>query len=166
MTRTIALGFVLALALVPAACSKSDDTSNTASTADNAAATAASSAPVAAATSSSASSNTASASDGAGVYTTNCSSCHQTNGAGVPGAFPPLALNPVVNGDPSKLIHIVKYGLSGKVMVNGQAYDGTMPNWGQSLSDAQIASVVTYVRASWGNKASAVSAADVSAVSK
>jgi mono/diheme cytochrome c family protein len=165
MKRTIALGFVLALALAPAACSKSDDASNAANTADNAA-SAASAAPVAAATSSSASANTASASDGAGVYTTNCSSCHQTNGAGVPGAFPPLALNPVVNGDPAKLIHIVKYGLSGKVMVNGQAYDGTMPNWGQSLSDAQIASVVTYVRASWGNKASAVSAAGVGAVAK
>jgi mono/diheme cytochrome c family protein len=103
---------------------------------------------------------------GASTFTTNCASCHQAGGKGLAGSFPPLAGNPVVTGDPKTVIHIVKYGLSGKIMVGPDAYNGIMPPWGSQLSDAQIAGVVTYIRTSWGNKASAVTAADVSAVTK
>ena len=106
------------------------------------------------------------ASDGAKVYTTNCSSCHQATGAGVPGTFPPLANNPVVTGDPTKLIHIIKYGLTGKIAVNGTDYNGQMPNWNTQLSDADIANVATYVRSSWGNKAGPITTAQVKAVAK
>jgi mono/diheme cytochrome c family protein len=105
----------------------------------------------------------ASAAAGAKVYTTNCSSCHQANGKGQPGVFPPLAGNPVVTGDASKVIHIVKNGLSGKISVNGTTYNGQMPAWKSTLSDADIASVITYIRSSWGNKAGAVTAAQVTA---
>ncbi|MGR4065988.1 MAG: c-type cytochrome [Vulcanimicrobiaceae bacterium] len=109
----------------------------------------------------------ASASDGGKVYTTNCSSCHQAQGQGVPGTFPPLAGNPVVTGDPKNLIHIVKFGLTGKVSVAGHDYNGQMPAWGKgTLSDADVAAVVTYIRSSWGNKAGAVSTADVTAVAQ
>ena len=106
------------------------------------------------------------ASDGAKVYQTNCSSCHQATGQGVPGTFPPLAGNPAVDADAKTVIHIVKYGLNGKINVKGQSYNGMMPAWGQQLSDADIASVITYVRSSWGNHGSAVTADQVKAVSK
>jgi cbb3-type cytochrome c oxidase subunit III len=103
------------------------------------------------------------AADGAKVYDTNCSSCHGATGQGSPGAFPPLALNPVVTGDAGKVIHIVKGGLTGSISVNGHAYNGTMPAWGSQLSNGDIAAAVTYIRSSWGNKASAVTEAQVAA---
>lgn len=106
------------------------------------------------------------AGNGAKVYQTNCSSCHQVNGEGSPGAFPPLAGNPVVTGDPAKVIHIVKFGLSGAVTVNGKTFNGMMPAWGTQLSNADIAAALTYVRSSWGNKASAITEAQVAGVSK
>ncbi|MGC2129555.1 MAG: cytochrome c, partial [Candidatus Aquilonibacter sp.] len=71
-----------------------------------------------------------------------------------------------VTGDPSVVIHIVKYGLNGKVSVKGSDYNGMMPAWEQSLSDADIASIVTYVRSAWGNQASAVTQAEVTAVAQ
>jgi mono/diheme cytochrome c family protein len=100
------------------------------------------------------------------VYAANCSSCHQANGQGVAGAFPPLAGNAIVNGDATKVIHIVKYGLTGPVQVAGKSYNGQMPAWSPQISDGDIASVITYIRSSWGNKASAVTAAQVTAATK
>jgi len=84
----------------------------------------------------------------------------------VQGTFPPLAGNPVVTGDPAKVIHIVKYGLSGSVKVSGATYNGMMPAWGQQLSNADIASVVTYIRSAWENKAGPVTPAQVGSVTK
>ncbi len=110
--------------------------------------------------------NGAAANDGGKLYTQNCSSCHQPNGQGVAGTFPPLAGNATVTADPSVVIRIVKYGLNGKVSVKGTDYNGMMPAWGQSLSNADIASIITYVRSAWGNKASAVTQAEVTAVSQ
>lgn len=98
------------------------------------------------------------------VYTTNCTSCHQTNGKGQPGVFPPLAGNALVTGDPAKVISIVKNGLSGKITVNGQTYNGQMPAWKATLNNNDIAAVVTYIRSAWGNKGSAVTPAQAAAV--
>jgi mono/diheme cytochrome c family protein len=148
---------LVASAVALSACSNS---ANSAANADNDAAAAASTAPAATAA---VAQNGASANDGAGVYSTNCSSCHQTNGAGLPGAFPPLAMNPLVTGDPKAVVHIVKFGLHGKIQVGSQSYNGMMPAWGQNLSDGQLASVVTFIRSSWGNHAGAVTTADVAA---
>ena len=103
------------------------------------------------------------AADGAKVYDTNCSSCHGAMGQGSPGAFPPLAGNPVVVGDAGKVIHIVKGGLTGSVTVKGHTYNGTMPAWGTQLSNGAIAAAITFVRSSWGNKAAAVTEAQVAA---
>ena len=108
--------------------------------------------------------NPASASDGGAVYLANCASCHQANGQGVPGAFPPLAGNPAVTGNPVAVIAIVKGGLDGKISVNGRIYSGIMPRWRGVLSDDQIAAVVTYIRGSWKNQAPPVSLADVQSV--
>ncbi|PFH10387.1 cytochrome c oxidase subunit 2 [Collimonas sp. PA-H2] len=79
------------------------------------------------------------------VYTANCAACHQASGKGVPGAFPPLDGDPVVNGPRAGQINVV---LNGKV-------DGAMqmPAWKAVLSDTEIAAVITYTRNNWSNKA-------------
>ncbi|MHB8703428.1 MAG: c-type cytochrome [Candidatus Tyrphobacter sp.] len=82
------------------------------------------------------------------VYSTNCSSCHQDRGQGMPGTFPPLAGNPVVTGSAANVIHIVKDGLAGQITVNGVDYSGQMPAWGQTLSNDDVAAVITYIRGS------------------
>ncbi len=99
--------------------------------------------------------------DGKAVYSKNCSSCHQATGQGLTGTFPPLAKNAVVTGDPSKVIHILLNGLNGPIKVNGASYNNAMPPWKGTLSNAEIAAVITYIRSSWGNKASAVTEAQV-----
>ena len=104
----------------------------------------------------------ASAGNGSKVFQTNCSSCHGATGQGLTGAFPPLANNPTVTGDPNKVIGIVLGGLHGSITVNGGTYNGTMPAWKGTLSNADVADVITYIRESLGNnKASAVTQAQV-----
>jgi ubiquinol-cytochrome c reductase cytochrome b subunit len=99
---------------------------------------------------------------GAKLYSVNCSSCHGAEGQGLPGSFPPLANNPVVTGDPDKVIGIVLDGLHGRIAVNGKTYDGTMPPWKETLSTASVAAVITYIRGSLGkNHAPAVTTAQV-----
>lgn len=100
---------------------------------------------------------------GAEVYAT-CSACHQANGQGVPGAFPPLAGSEWVNGKGDVPIAIVLHGLQGPLTVKGQKYNGVMAPWGTTFNDDQIAAVVTYIRSQWGNKAPAVTKADVARV--
>lgn len=92
---------------------------------------------------------------GTQVYTTNCSSCHQANGQGIPSAFPPLAghLPAVYSADGGRdyLIHVLLYGLQGEISVSGQTYNGVMPAWAQ-LSDEQIAAVLNHELTSWENE--------------
>jgi mono/diheme cytochrome c family protein len=95
------------------------------------------------------------------IYSANCSACHNANGSGTPGVFPPLASNPVVTGSPDKVIDAVKNGLTGETTVSGKSYNGSMPAWKGKLSDAEIADVITYIRSSWGNNAGAVTEAQV-----
>jgi ubiquinol-cytochrome c reductase cytochrome c subunit len=106
----------------------------------------------------------ASVSSGETVYTANCSSCHGAQGTGQPDVFPPLAHNPIVTGSPETLVRIVNDGVTSEITVNGSKYHGTMPGWKGTLTSEQIAGVITYIRAAWGNGASAVTPADVSAV--
>ena len=106
------------------------------------------------------------ASDGKAVFDTNCSTCHGGNGQGQPGVFPPLAGNTEVTAkDPKPIIGIVLHGLNVPKTIMGKQYSGGMPSW-SSLSNADIAAVLTYVRSAWGNKASAVTEAEVAAVRK
>lgn len=95
---------------------------------------------------------------GAIVYDTRCSSCHQPAGQGLPGAFPPLAGDPVVLAeDPTRHVEIVLFGLSGQA-IGGTAYVSPMPGWAESLSDLEVAAVVNHERTSWGNSAPPVTA--------
>lgn len=88
---------------------------------------------------------------------TQCQACHQSNGQGVTGAFPPLDGSERVLGHPAAFTRILLHGLAGEVIVKGESYNGNMPAWGEQMSDEQIAAVMTYVRKSWSNDAGAVS---------
>ena len=153
---------IIAIGLL-AACAKGGDSSSASASSEPSAVASAAAATTAAAAPAE---NGVAANDGAKVYQQNCSSCHQPTGAGISGTFPPLAGNDTVTGDAAKVIHIVKYGLSGSLSVHGTTYNGMMPAWSQQLSNKDVASVVTYIRSAWGNKASAVSEADVAGVSQ
>lgn len=98
------------------------------------------------------------AADGAQVFASRCASCHQATGAGLPGVFPPLAGAEWVNGDAKTVAHILLLGINGKISVAGATFNGTMPAFGTTLSDAEIAAVASHVRASFGNKSSALTA--------
>lgn len=96
--------------------------------------------------------------DGQALYGQNCAGCHQANGQGLSGAFPPLAGSKVVTGDGAYLARVVLFGLQGPITVKGQNYNGNMPALGGVLNDAQMAALLTYIRGAWDNKAAAVSA--------
>lgn len=93
----------------------------------------------------------------------NCTTCHQADGQGVAEVYPPLAGSEWVNGPEQVLVRILLHGLGGPIEVQGKPYEGEMPAWGQ-LKDEQIAAVLTYVRASWGNSAPPVSAETVATI--
>ncbi|MCC6809505.1 MAG: nitrite reductase, copper-containing [Deltaproteobacteria bacterium] len=95
---------------------------------------------------------------GKALYQANCAMCHQQNGEGLPGAFPPLAasdfLNQIANKNRVELVSTVLKGRSGKITVNGKEYNGIMtPVAG--LSDTDLATLLTWVSNQWGNKAPA-----------
>jgi mono/diheme cytochrome c family protein len=89
--------------------------------------------------------------DGKSLFARNCAACHQANGKGIPGAFPALAGNGFVQGAPGEVATVLLKGRGG------------MPDFSGSLDDAEIAQVLSYVRASWGNSAAALSAQEVGA---
>lgn len=105
-------------------------------------------------------------SKGMQVYTSRCASCHQYNGLGLGQEYPPLVNTDWVTGDKGRLIRVILGGLSGEIEVDGQKYNGSMPPWGDFLDDQQIASMLSYIRSSWGNNASNITTEEVSLVRK
>lgn len=99
--------------------------------------------------------------DGAAVFASLCVACHQANGQGLPGVFPPLSGSEWVTGKDSTVAAIVLHGVTGRLSVKGSTYNGAMPAFGAQLSDEQMAAILTYVRSQWGNQAAAVSAETV-----
>jgi mono/diheme cytochrome c family protein len=100
---------------------------------------------------------------GAELFRVTCANCHQANGEGVPGAFPPLANDPVVDGDATAHAQVVLFGLSGKT-INGVKYAASMPAWGNQLSDDEVAVIMNYERSTWGNNAAPITPQQVAAV--
>lgn len=96
------------------------------------------------------------------LFVKTCFVCHQFNGAGVPGAFPPLARSDFLTGNLEAAIKAVVEGLSGQIVVLGKKYNGAMPP--QVLNDEEVADVFTYVLNNWGNPGGALTVADVKAV--
>ena len=88
------------------------------------------------------------------LFSANCVTCHQANGQGQPGQFPPLAGSEFVLGDASnRLIAIVLKGLQGQVQVKGQSFNNAMQAWEGQYTDQQLAAILSYVRSDWGNNA-------------
>lgn len=96
------------------------------------------------------------------IFAQTCFACHQAEGQGMPGVFPPLAKSDFLMADKARSIRSVIKGLSGEITVNGQKYNGVMPP--VMLTDEQIAHVLTYVRNSWGNSGDIVSVEEVKKV--
>ncbi len=104
------------------------------------------------------------ATDGKTIFMQSCMMCHQPEGQGIPGAFPPLAksdfLATLSNSKRDELVAMVLHGRTGKITVNGQDYNGVMtPVAG--LDDAKLAAVLSFVSNAWGNKAPAFTVDEV-----
>jgi cytochrome c oxidase cbb3-type subunit 2 len=100
---------------------------------------------------------------GKALFTANCAACHQANGEGLSGAFPPLKANAAVNDtDPTTQLRAVLHGLQG-ANVGGVVYASPIPAFGETLNDADIANIVDYERSSWGNHGTPVAAERVAA---
>ena len=98
---------------------------------------------------------------GAQVYEKYCAACHQSNGEGLTGVFPPLVGNEtVLNEDASQHIDVIRNGLKDKVIAD-VAYPAPMPGFKTQLSDDQIAAVVNHERSQWGNNATNTSSSEV-----
>lgn len=102
--------------------------------------------------------------DGKRIFTQICSTCHQADAMGLPGAFPPLAMSDFLNADHQRAIGIVLHGLSGRITVNNTGYESVMPVFGNQLTDTEIAHVLTYVLNNFNNQGGTVSAEDVKAI--
>lgn len=100
---------------------------------------------------------------GKAVFTKYCLACHQSDGSGVPGMHPPLIQGSWVGKDPKELVAIMMKGLSGKIEVNGETFNGFMPSQAQ-LTDEEIADVLSYIRSSFGNNFEPVNASFVKKV--
>ncbi|MEB2780621.1 cbb3-type cytochrome c oxidase subunit II [Algoriphagus sp. C2-6-M1] len=94
--------------------------------------------------------------DGLMLYAQTCAACHQANGQGLPGAFPPIAGSEIVNDDdPETLIRIVLQGYDARPEF------GAMPPFADQLSDEDIAAIISHERSSWGNTAKNVTSDEV-----
>lgn len=96
------------------------------------------------------------------VFLSACFACHQPDGKGLPGIFPPLAGSDYLKADKERAVRAVVKGLSGPITVNGQPFNNLMPP--QDFSDTQLADALTYVMNSWGNEFGTVSADEVKQV--
>jgi mono/diheme cytochrome c family protein len=101
------------------------------------------------------------------VYAANCATCHQANGEGVAGQYPPLAGSEWVTGSTKRLGMILLKGAEGPMTVKGVQYgSAVMQPWEKTLTDAKIADVITYIRQAWGNQAGPVAPEGIAALRK
>jgi nitrite reductase (NO-forming) len=101
---------------------------------------------------------------GKALYAGTCSVCHQDNGAGLAGVFPPLATSDyLANHSKEEIVRIVLNGLTGPVKVNGQDYNSVMPPMSQ-LTDDEVANILTYVQTGFGNKGERVRKEEVTTI--
>src|SRR6476619_7150600 len=101
------------------------------------------------------------------IFAANCQTCHQANGLGVAGQYPPLAGSEFTTGGSRRPAMIVLKGLQGPVTVKGHKFGAAvMQPWDKTLTDQKIADVLTYERSEWGNSASPVTVEQIAAVRK
>lgn len=95
------------------------------------------------------------------VYQKNCIACHQEEGEGVKGAFPPLAKSDYLLADKNRAIKQVIHGSSGEMIVNGETYNTIMPP--QPVTDEEVRDVMNYILNAWGNDGGEVTLEEVRA---
>jgi nitrite reductase (NO-forming) len=100
---------------------------------------------------------------GEALFAGTCSTCHQAQGQGMEGVFPPLAKSDYIAGDPKRVPTAILHGLVGKVTVNGKEYNSNMPPMNQ-LTDDEVANISTYVLNSWGNPGGRVTKEEAAAI--
>jgi nitrite reductase (NO-forming)/hydroxylamine reductase len=152
MNTQLSLIFFLGMGLAMAACAQESD-EQPRDAAVHAAEVAGATAP----------SKEARVANGKRLFTAQCAACHQADGQGLKGAFPPIAASDYFADEPLQLVAAVINGLSGPITVNGVEYNAVMPSLSH-LSDAEVADVATYVLNSFGNGGGEVSPAEVAAV--
>lgn len=96
------------------------------------------------------------------LYRTHCANCHQTDGKGLQALYPPIAGSDYLAKKDS-VIHLIRYGQQGPILVNGKRYNRPMPA-NKQLSDLEIAEIATYIYHQWGNEKTITSVADVKTV--
>ena len=96
------------------------------------------------------------------LFDRTCYACHQSEGQGIPNAFPPLAKSDYLNANPDRAIGAVLHGLSGGITVNGKKFNNVMTS--QNLTDEQAADVLTYVYSNWGNNKTVITPEKVKAI--
>ncbi|XYH95549.1 c-type cytochrome [Sorangium sp. So ce1128] len=101
---------------------------------------------------------------GGKIYHRSCTGCHQVRGEGKPGRYPPLVGASWLLDDKETPIRITLLGVTGPMEVNGALYNDVMPNLGVTLSDEEIALVLTHARSNWGNSAPAITRDEVAKV--
>ncbi len=84
------------------------------------------------------------------LYQKHCSNCHQPDGSGLKNLYPPLALSDFLKNNPEKTLCLMRYGLTGEVVVNNITFNQPMPGI-PTLTDLEIAEIATYIYNSWGN---------------
>ncbi|MBF0432150.1 MAG: cytochrome c [Fibrobacteria bacterium] len=105
--------------------------------------------------------------DGANMYVMFCARCHQLDGKGIPGTYPPIYNSDYLMEDRERSIRILIYGQEGEITVNGEKYNGTMkPPEYPDLYDNEIAAILTYVRNNMGNSGDSVSTEEVTEIRK
>ena len=98
---------------------------------------------------------------GAAIYAHACIACHEADGSGAPRIYPPLPGNPLLqSADPASTLRIILDGAQ-SITTPHAPNKGSMPAYAKELSDQQIADVTNYIRNSWGNAGSAVTAEQV-----
>jgi len=99
--------------------------------------------------------------EGQNLFLKYCMACHQTNGSGVPGMYPPLINSPIVNsGKKEDFISVLLNGLKGPIEVHGKKYNQQMPKQ-DFLSDEDLAKIANYVSANFQNKGKTVTTEDI-----
>lgn len=97
------------------------------------------------------------------LYSQHCLVCHQATGGGVTGLNPPLKQTEYVTGDKERLILIVINGSNKGLVVNGNTYSNAMPGF-PGLSNEEIAYITSYIRNSFGNSSTQITASEVETV--